>query len=99
MLKLAHDENGGAIPLDQNIVDIGFIIQYKVGNESTSRLISYDRNNLYYPLNDRCFGLYKWGRRVGSKGACILINEIIHSIYFEDEEKGISLLSQSPDND
>ncbi len=99
MEKLTYDENDGVIPWDQNIIDMGFIIQYKIQGESTSRLISYDRDNLYYPLNDRCFGLYKWGRRVGVNGACILINEIIHSIYFEDEEKGISLLSQSPDND
>lgn len=99
MKKLTYDENDGVIPWDQNIIDMGFIIQYKIQGESTSRLISYDRDNLYYPLNDRCFGLYKWGRRVGVNGACILINEIIHSIYFEDEEKGISLLSQSPDND
>ena len=99
MEKLTYDENDGVIPWDQNIIDMGFIIQYKIQGESTSRLVSYDRDNLYYPLNDRCFGLYKWGRRVGVNGACILINEIIHSIYFEDEEKGISLLSQSPDND
>lgn len=99
MLELPPDEIDGYVNWDQDVIDIGFIIQYKIDGEPTSRLISYDRNNLYYPLNDRCFGLYKWGRRVGVNGACILINEIIHSIYFEDEEKGISLLSQSPDND